>query len=56
MGKCNYQIYREIVSVHSSAYCLATNTIRNDDDDSAGTISDDIIFRLCVSPLLVDFL
>ena len=39
------QIYREIVSVHSSAYCLATNTIRNNDDDSAGTISDDIIFR-----------
>ena len=39
------QIYREIVSVHSSSYCLATNIIRNVDDDSAGIISDDIIFR-----------
>ena len=26
------RIYREIVSVHSSAYCLATNKIRNNDN------------------------
>ena len=39
------QIYREIVSVHSSTYCIATNTIRNNDDEPNHTISNDIIFR-----------
>ena len=47
------QIYRKIVSVHSSAYCLATNTIRNNVDDSSGTILDEIVFRFKIDSHIV---
>ena len=39
------KIYLQILSYHSSALCLATNTIRNNDTDKVGTISDEILFR-----------
>ena len=39
------KIYLQILSYHSSALCLATNTIRNNDTDKVGTISDEIVFR-----------
>ena len=39
------KVYLQILSYHSSALCLATNTIRNNDTDKVGTISDEIVFR-----------
>ena len=38
-------IYLNILSFHSSIYCIASNTIKKNDEDKIGTISDEIIFR-----------
>jgi len=39
------KIYLQILSKHSSALCIATNTIKNDEKDKVGTTSEEIIFR-----------
>ena len=39
------KIYLQILSKHSSALCIATNTIKNDENDKVGSTSEEIIFR-----------
>ena len=39
------KIYLNILSFHSSIYCIATNTDKENNEDKIGTISNDIIFR-----------
>ena len=39
------QIYIQIISLHFSALCLATNTLKTDEDDKVGGISKEIVFK-----------
>ena len=39
------KIYLNILSFHSSIYCIATNTDKENNEDKIGIISDEIIFR-----------